>query len=164
MARTDLTGRDTAEAEDCCGPGTTSSKSQSAGSRPQRGAGGALAWAASIGAAVVASACCWLPALLVALGVGAAGVGAYFESLRPYMLGLLAVLLFVLYRRSYGSRAACAEGEACATDTGARRARRMFWFASAFALVLVTYLTGAEAIRLAARTFETSPEMLSCCA
>src|SRR5262249_32687448 len=45
-------------------------------------------WAAlgSIGSAIVASACCWLPLLALALGLSAAGASAAFEASRPVFL------------------------------------------------------------------------------
>jgi len=44
-------------------------------------------------AALNASACCWLPLLLVTVGVSTAGVSAQFETVRPYSFALTAVLL-----------------------------------------------------------------------
>ena len=44
------------------------------------------AWLATFGAVVtsiVASACCWLPLLLIAFGFSAAGIGSIFEEYRP---------------------------------------------------------------------------------
>jgi len=106
---------------------------------PAEGRRGRFALIGTIAAGIGASACCWLPPVLLALGVGAAGVGAFFDGLRPYMLGVIAILLVVLFRRAYGRRAACAEGTACATPAGRGRARRMFWSACFAALMLTTY-------------------------
>lgn len=54
-------------------------------------------------AALVGSACCWGPALFIFLGIGAAGVGGFIESLRPYLgvvsVGLLGYALFIVYRK-----------------------------------------------------------------
>lgn len=68
-----------------------------------------LGLAAALGAAVAASACCTLPLLLVALGVGGAWVGTLtaFEPYRPLFIGLaLAALAYVAYREWRASRAA----------------------------------------------------------
>ena len=40
----------------------------------------------SVVAAVLSSACCWLPLLLLAFGASAAGVSAFFERWRPAFL------------------------------------------------------------------------------
>jgi len=82
--------------------------------------------------ALLASACCWLPLLLVTLGLGSFGLGAFFESARPWFLGLTAALLVVavLLQWRAGRRVAAAE-DCCATEGGPtpRRSllRRMPW-------------------------------------
>lgn len=64
--------------------------------------------------ATLASACCWVPLLLISLGVSAAGVAGFFEAYRPYFLGATAVLLaagfYFVFRKPR-----CAPGSACAT-------------------------------------------------
>jgi copper chaperone CopZ len=65
-------------------------------------------------AALLASACCWLPLLLVAFGVSAIGFSAFFESARPWLLGLTAILLaLAIYLKVRPGRMA---GECCETD------------------------------------------------
>jgi len=64
--------------------------------------------------AVLASACCWLPLLLVALGASTLGFASFFESARPWFLGGTAVLLFwavVLSLRSKSNTEDCCNGE-----------------------------------------------------
>lgn len=64
--------------------------------------------------AVLASACCWLPLLLVALGASTLGFAAFFESARPWFLGGTAVLLLwavVLSLRSKSTNEDCCNGE-----------------------------------------------------
>jgi copper chaperone CopZ len=63
------------------------------------------AWLATGGAfftAIVGSACCWLPLLLIAFGFSAAGVGNFFEQYRPYPLtatfALLGLAWYLIYR------------------------------------------------------------------
>ncbi|MCI0460162.1 MAG: copper ion binding protein, partial [Gemmataceae bacterium] len=63
------------------------------------------AFVATLGAvftAIMGSACCWLPLLLIAFGFSAAGVGSFFEQYRPYFLTatftLLAVAWYFTYR------------------------------------------------------------------
>lgn len=63
------------------------------------------AWLATLGAivtSIVASACCWLPLLLIAFGFSAAGIGSFFEEYRSYFLiaafVLLAFACYLTYR------------------------------------------------------------------
>ena len=73
---------------------------------------------AALGAAVAASACCTVPLLLVALGVGGAWVGtlAALEPLRPLFVGLaLAALAYAGYREWRAGRAV-ARGTDCDCD------------------------------------------------
>lgn len=64
------------------------------------------AWLATLGAVVtsiVASACCWLPLLLIAFGFSAAGIGGIFEEYRPYFLTAAFVLLAFAWCLTYRS-------------------------------------------------------------
>jgi len=70
--------------------------------------------------AVAASACCWLPLLLAGIGVGATGVGAAFESLRPYLMVGTALLLGAAFYLTYRRPAACADDGSCAPPRGRR--------------------------------------------
>ena len=45
----------------------------------------------SVASALAASACCWLPLVLVAFGASTAGLSAAFERVRPWFLGATAV-------------------------------------------------------------------------
>ncbi len=69
----------------------------------------------SFAAAVVASACCWLPLLFVAFGASAGGLGAMFEKTRPIFLTLAAALLCVGFYFTYFRKERCAPGTACET-------------------------------------------------
>lgn len=91
----------TVEHHDCCRPADITNHDN-----PQRSItrSGLLAAAGSVLSAVIASACCWLPLLLVALGVSVAGVSAAFEKVRPLFLTVSIILLaagfyFVYVRR-----------------------------------------------------------------
>ncbi|MCL6503851.1 MAG: cation transporter [Pirellulales bacterium] len=53
----------------------------------------AQAGLAALLTAVIGSACCWLPLLLIAVGFSAAGVGSFFEQYRPYLLSITFALL-----------------------------------------------------------------------
>jgi len=97
---------------------------------------GLLAAGGSILAALVASACCWLPLLLLAFGVSAAGISAKFEAVRPYFLGGAAVLLAGGFYLSYFRKPACDPGDSCATPSKqlSRFNRVMLWVATVLVL------------------------------
>jgi mercuric ion transport protein len=88
--------------------------------------------AGALVSAIVASACCWLPLLLIVLGVSSVGIGVAFETLRPWFIGASVVLLGVGFYVFYFRREECAEGSACDTPhPGVRRsARIMLWVAT----------------------------------
>lgn len=76
----------------------------------------------SVVAAVLSSACCWLPLLLLTFGASAAGVSAFFERWRPVFLVVAVVLLGGGFYVVYFRKAACVDG-ACES---APRPRRVF--------------------------------------
>ncbi|HZV06215.1 MAG TPA: mercuric ion transporter MerT [Gemmataceae bacterium] len=80
-------------------------------------------------AAILASACCLGPLVLVALGFGGAWLGNFkvFEPLRPIFLSAAFVALFVAYRRIYHPAVACDPGEVCATPKARFAYKMIFW-------------------------------------
>ena len=76
--------------------------------------------AGSVASAVVASACCWLPLLLLAFGASAAGISAAFETVRPWFLGGAALLLGVGFYSAYRK-------ESCCAPRSRRRNRAILW-------------------------------------
>jgi len=113
-----------AQAHDCCAVTT--------GPRPRAERAGILAAGASVLSAIVASACCWLPLLLVAFGASAAGASAAFERARPFFLALAPVFLGIGFYFAYFRKEACGPGGACATPSRKlkRLNRAMLWVAS----------------------------------
>jgi len=99
---------------------------------------GLIAAAGSVLAALIASACCWLPLLLLAFGVSAAGISAQFEAVRPYFLGGAAVLLASGFYFAYFRKQTCAPGGGCAPPSKKflRFNRAMLWVAAALVLVV----------------------------
>jgi len=55
---------------------------------------GRLSTPAAVGSAILSSACCWLPLLLLAFGLSAGGVAGFFETVRPYFLAAAATRVF----------------------------------------------------------------------
>ena len=100
-------------------------------------------WAAlgAMGAAVLSSACCWLPLLLLAFGASAAGVAGFFEHYRPWLLGAAAALLGLGFYFVYFREAKCAPGSACAVPSpGVRRANRiLLWTAAVFTTIFALF-------------------------
>ena len=100
-------------------------------------------WAA-IGAtiaAVVSSACCWLPLLLVALGAGAAAtsVAGFVETFRPAIvvavLALLGAAAYFIYIRKEADDC-CAPGERPDPPRLKKAQRYLFPFVAILALAL----------------------------
>ena len=92
----------------------------------------------SILAAMLASACCWLPLLLISFGASAAGLSAKFEELRPWFLGLTSILLATSFYLLYFRKESCAEDSACAQPRPRLRRldRAMLWLST---LVVVAF-------------------------
>jgi len=98
---------------DCCA--TQSDASESIGVASGRDRAGTLAAGGSVVAAILSSACCWLPLVLIAFGASAAGVAGFFEAYRSYFIvgavGLLGFGFYMVYFR----KEQCEPGSACAT-------------------------------------------------
>ena len=104
-------------------------------------------WASggSVLAAAIASACCWLPLLLIVVGASAGGVSVLFEQTRPWFLAVSGALLALGFYLNYFRREKCEDGEACATPnrTLQRTSRVVLWVATAGVLafaLLPTYV------------------------
>lgn len=84
--------------------------------------GGKIATAGTLVSAIMASACCWLPLVLLAVGVSGAGIAATLEEYRPYFMvitfGFLGAAFYFNYQPK---KAASASGhDCCATEPAAR--------------------------------------------
>lgn len=102
---------------------------------------GRWATGAAIAAAVAASSCCILPLVFGAAGISTIALAGTFESARPYMLGVTAVLLGLGFYYSYFRKPSCEPGGACETPRrGLRRTNTtMLWVATAAVVALALF-------------------------
>lgn len=106
--------------------------------------------------AIIASACCWLPLVLLALGVSGAGIVSALEAYRPVFIvvtfGFLAAAFYFTYRprKMANSRdACCATPTESAADTCCQPTRRwlnmmtmnkiMLWVVTALAVAFLFF-------------------------
>ena len=89
-------------------------------------------------AAILASACCLGPLVLVALAFSGAGTGnlTALEPYRPVFIGGALVALVLAYRRIYRPVAACEQGEVCAAPQARSAYKMIFWGVAALAGVV----------------------------
>lgn len=80
-------------------------------------------------AAILASACCLGPLVLLTLGVSGAWIGNLrgLEPYRPIFIALALGALYVSYRRIFRSAAECQPGEICAVPYANRTYKVLFW-------------------------------------
>jgi copper chaperone CopZ len=103
----------TADSPDCC-PAQMNKNDTPPTTAPPSGSG-RTRWLAggALFAAATSSACCWLPLLLIGFGASAAGVGSFFETYRPIMLGATGLFLGVGFYLIYFRKPRCEPGSAC---------------------------------------------------
>ncbi|MCZ6691096.1 MAG: mercuric transporter MerT family protein [Planctomycetota bacterium] len=91
--------------------------------------------------AVFASACCWLPLLLIGFGASAAGVSGFFEAYRPYLLGATALLLGGGFFLVYFRKERCEPGNSCAAPNPRllRWNKGMLWVATLVVLLAALF-------------------------
>lgn len=102
---------------------------------------GTSALAASGIAAILASACCVGPLVLVTLGLGGAWIAnlQMLEPYRPILLALALVSLFFAWRRIYRPPAECEPNTACALSQVKRGYRIVFWVVAALVLLALSF-------------------------
>lgn len=91
------------------------------------GLGEKIAKIGTVVSAIVASACCWLPLVLLAVGVSGAGIAATLEAYRPLFIvvtfGFLAAAFYFTYRpkktASEGGHGCCPPGQSTAAGADA---------------------------------------------
>ena len=94
-------------------------------------------------AAIIASACCVGPLLLVTIGVSGAWISnlTALEPYRPLFIGVALVFMGLAWRRIYRAPAAaeCEPGTLCALPQTNRAYRVMFWVVSALVLLALGF-------------------------
>ncbi len=91
--------------------GTSPTLSTTVVDRAQRS--GMLAVGGSVASAILSSACCWLPLLLLTAGTSSAGLATFFERWRPLFIVVAIAMLGLGFYFGYFRKAACAD-ECCA--------------------------------------------------
>lgn len=140
-------------APDCCAD--TAAQSPHAIGASRAGVGRGLSVGGSVVAAVLSSACCWLPLLLIAFGASAGGVSVFFERWRPVFAVVALALLAVGFYFVYFRKAACADGSCTRPSRAARvTSRVMLWTAAVLVGAFVLFPQYAGGI---ARAIHGSP-------
>lgn len=92
-------------------------------------------------AAILASACCIGPLLLVSIGLSGAWVAnlQVLEPYKPMFLGVALLAMIFAYRRIYRAAAECKPGELCALPQTQFMYKMMFWIVIALMLIALTF-------------------------
>lgn len=92
-------------------------------------------------AAFGATACCFGPLLLVALGFGGAWAArmARLEPFQPYFIALTVVFMGFAFHQLYVRPRSCAPGEACEAPRVLRRQRASFWVVLAVIVLMAAF-------------------------
>ncbi len=117
---------------------------------------------ASALAALLASACCLGPLLLVSLGLGGAWVGnlQVLAPFRPLFLAGAGLALLVAGRRIFRRAPACAPGTACSVPAAGRASKAVFAIVALLVVLAAAFpylVRPAQADQAAARTTRDLP-------
>ncbi len=99
---------------------------------PVRGSLGAWAATGAAVSAVLSSACCWIPLLLLAFGASATGLSATFEAYRMPLLVVAGSLLATGFYLVYFRKPVCEPGGACSVPSSrlTRLNKGLLWVAT----------------------------------
>ena len=92
-------------------------------------------------AAILASACCLGPLVLLTFGVSGAWMGnlRVLEPYRPVFFAVAFVALYLSYRRIFRKAAECRADEICATPSVGRTYKALFWIVCALLSVALVF-------------------------
>ena len=92
-------------------------------------------------AAVLASACCLGPLVLITLGVSGAWIGnlAALEPYRPWFIGAALVAMVFAWRRIYRPAQDCQPGEVCAVPQVRTAYKITFWIVALLVLIALAF-------------------------
>jgi copper chaperone CopZ len=121
--------------EHCCTPKT----GQLGSDQDQKAPKTWSAVAVAIIAAVLSSACCWLPLALLGLGISAAGLAKFIVGARWVFIAIAVITLGIGFYISYRRKTACAPGEACTPSSLTGFNRAMLWASAAMVLALAIF-------------------------
>lgn len=130
--------------------GMSSASNQTKSVRSKTSIGELIAKVGTLISAGVASACCWLPLVLLALGVSGAGIASALETYRPLFIAVTVLFLGAAFYFTYRPRKAAADsahedGEACCPTPTQNRFpmmtfnKVMLWVVTALAIALLLF-------------------------
>jgi len=92
-------------------------------------------------AALLASACCLGPLVLITLGVSGAWIGnlTALEPYRPLFIGVALVAMFFAWRRIFRPVEQCQPGEVCAVPRVRTAYKAIFWMVSLLVLIALVF-------------------------
>ncbi|PKH70386.1 mercuric transport protein [Stenotrophomonas sp. Betaine-02u-21] len=92
-------------------------------------------------AAILASACCLGPLVLVTLGFSGAWISnlTALDPYRPIFIGAALVALFFAWRRIFRPVRVCAPDEACAAPQVRKAYKVLFWIVAALVLIALVF-------------------------
>lgn len=147
------------ETNDGCAPTTASRLAETPESRERTGL-----WAigGSVGSAALASACCWGPLVLLAVGASAAGVSTAFARTRPLFLVLAAVFLSTGFYLNYFSKRRAVACSTCAAPRPKLRRfnRAMLWVSTVVVLSVALFPNWFPLLLNRGATAATAPQSL----